>query len=67
MKTNVRTSTMSFAPFRRRAGIGVAAAAVCTALALGGFVSAAQAADPADIDDIVLLVGADESQRVVNL
>ena len=66
MKTNLRTSTTSFAPFRRRAGIGVAAAAVCTAMALGGIVSAAQAADAAAIDDIVLLVGADESQRVVN-
>ena len=66
MKTNLRTTTPSFAPFRRRAAIGVAAAAVCTAMALGGVVSAAQAVDPAAIDDVVLLVGADESQRVVN-
>jgi len=66
MKTNLRTSNTSFAPFRRRAAVGVAAAAVCTAMALGGIVSAAQAVDAAAIDDIVLLVGADESQRVVN-
>ena len=66
MKNNPRTSNTSFAPFRRRAAVGVAAAAVCTAMALGGIVSAAQAADAAAIDDIVLLVGADESQRVVN-
>jgi len=66
MKTNLRTSNASFAPLRRRAAIGVAAAAVCTAMALGGIVSAAQAEGAAAIDDIVLLVGADESQRVVN-
>ena len=35
-------------------------------MALGGVVSAAQAVDPAEIDDVILLVGADESQRVVN-
>jgi hypothetical protein len=66
MKTNLRTSNAPFAPFRRRAAIGAAAAAVCTAMALGGIVSAAHGEDPAAIDDIVLLVGADESQRVVN-
>lgn len=66
MQINLRTSHASFVPLRRRAAIGVAAAAVCTAMALGGIVSAAHAEDPAAIDDIILLVGADESQRVVN-
>lgn len=66
MQINLRTPNASFVPLRRRAAIGVAAAAVCTAMALGGIVSAANAEDPAAIDDIILLVGADESQRVVN-
>lgn len=66
MKTNLRLPGASFGPLRRRAAIGVAAAAVCTAMALGGLVSAAHAEEPAAIDDIILLVGADESQRVVS-
>jgi Purple acid Phosphatase, N-terminal domain/Calcineurin-like phosphoesterase len=66
MKIDLRTSSASFVPIRRRAAIGVAAASVCAAMVLGGIVSAANAEDPAAIDDIVLLVGVDESQRVVN-
>lgn len=66
MKVFERTSGASTVPLRHRAALGVAAAAVCTAMALGGLASAAHAAEPAAIDDIVLLTGADESQRVVN-
>ncbi|MFE6257414.1 fibronectin type III domain-containing protein [Agromyces sp. NPDC057865] len=67
MKAIPRTLGAPFHAVRRRAALGAAAAAACTAMVLGGFaVSAAQAAEPAAIDDIILLTGADESQRVVN-
>ncbi|BDZ47454.1 purple acid phosphatase family protein [Naasia aerilata] len=66
MQTNLRAPRSPFDRLPRRAAIGVAAAAVCAAMALGGLVSAAQAATPSTTTDVILLVGADESQRVVN-
>ena len=66
MKAVPRTPAASSIPLRHRAALGAAAAVACSAMVLGGFAATAQAADPAAIDDIILLTGADESQRVVN-
>lgn len=66
MKAVPRTFGASSLSLRQRAALGTAAAVACTAMVMGGFVASAQAADPAAIDDIILLTGADESQRVVN-
>jgi hypothetical protein len=53
---------------RRRAALAAAAAVACGAMVFGGLAVAANAADagPAVVDDVILLVGGDESQRVVN-
>lgn len=65
MTVTARTPRAS-TPFRNKAALGLAAAAACTAMVFGGFVATAQAAESASVDDIILLTGADESQRVVN-
>ncbi len=66
MKVFARTPGASSISLRHRTALGAAAAVACSALVLGGFAATAQAVDPAAIDDIILLTGADESQRVVN-
>jgi len=66
MQTNLRTPSAPMSALRGRAALGVAAAAVCTVMAFGGMVPAASAASPVTVSDVILLVGADESQRVVN-
>lgn len=50
---------------RSRVASGVLALVTCAGLAFSG-ITAANAATPATIDDIILLVGSDESQRVVS-
>ena len=53
-------------PLRHRAALGVAVTAACTALVFGGLVATAHAAETATISDVILLTGADETERVVN-
>ncbi len=57
---------LSRSPLHRRVTAGCVAAVAGAAIALGGFASAASAAPTTTISGQILLVGADESQRVVN-
>jgi Calcineurin-like phosphoesterase/Purple acid Phosphatase, N-terminal domain len=61
-KTKLDPSTASQSPLRRRLTMGAIAAIGAATIALAGVVSAT----PASISGIILLVGADASQRVVN-
>ena len=61
-KLKLDTSSASHSPLRRRVTMGAIAAVGAATIALAGVVNAT----PANISGIILLVGADESQRVVN-
>jgi len=60
--TRLDPSTASQSPLRRRLIMGAIAAIGAATIALSGVVNAT----PANVSGIILLVGADESQRVVN-
>jgi hypothetical protein len=66
MKAFPRTPGASLPSLKRRAALGAVAVAACTAMAFGGVLAGASAAEPADNSGIILLAGADQSQRVVN-
>jgi hypothetical protein len=61
-KLKLDTSSASHSPLRRRVTMGAIAAIGAATIALAGVVNAT----PASVTGIILLVGADESQRVVN-
>src|SRR5437773_8012925 len=61
-KLKLDTSSASHFPLRRRVTMGALAAIGAATIALAGVVNAT----PASVTGIILLVGADESQRVVN-
>ncbi|MDQ0615405.1 hypothetical protein QF046_003046 [Microbacterium sp. W4I4] len=66
MKASSRALGAPAPTLKRRAAIGVFAAAACAAMVFGGVVAGAAAAESTDTSGIILLAGADESQRVVN-
>ncbi len=66
MKAFPRTSGAHVTSLKHRVAIGAAAAAACTAMVLGGALTGAVAAETPAATGIILLAGADESQRVVN-
>src|ERR1700712_2591775 len=61
-KINLDLSKAAHRPLRRRVTMGAIVALGAATLTLAGVVTAT----PADVSGIILLVGADESQRVVN-
>jgi hypothetical protein len=61
-KLKLDTSSASHSPMRRRVTMGAIAAIGAATMALAGAVNAT----PASVTGIILLVGADESERVVN-
>ncbi len=66
MKLKLNRASGVDAPLRRTVAVGVTTAVACGALVFGGILPTAGAADPATVDDIILLVGANETQRVVS-
>lgn len=65
MKAFSRTARAHVPLLKRRVVVGAMAAAACTAMVLGGALAGA-AAESTDSSGIILLAGADETQRVVN-